>query len=99
MAEKKTTEKANKEEEVNEKTVSMGIGKWMQDLGVAAIEAFLLTPLVFYFKRPKTFRYLNKHYQGCKQKCFNCRHTEILQPFANPHRSCNIVGILFGIIL
>jgi hypothetical protein len=38
----------------NNVTVSMGIGKWLQDLGVAAIEAFLLTPLVVFVEVPES---------------------------------------------
>jgi len=35
-------------------TVRMGVGKWLQDLGVAALEGFLLTPLLFFVDIPES---------------------------------------------
>jgi hypothetical protein len=34
--------------------ISIGMGKWLQDLGVAAIESFLLTPELAFFEVPES---------------------------------------------
>ncbi len=34
--------------------ISVGMGKWLQDLGVAAIESFLLTPELAFFEVPES---------------------------------------------
>ncbi|BAB59744.1 TVG0593813 [Thermoplasma volcanium GSS1] len=34
--------------------VQIGVGKWLQDLGVAAIEAFLITPVVAFVEVPES---------------------------------------------
>ena len=33
--------------------IRLGVGKWLKDLGVAAIEAFILTPLVAFVEVPE----------------------------------------------
>ncbi len=34
--------------------IQIGIGKWLQDLGVAAIEAFFITPVVAFIEVPES---------------------------------------------
>ncbi|WP_449463535.1 hypothetical protein PQ610_03575 [Tardisphaera miroshnichenkoae] len=38
----------------NKVTVRMGVGKWLQDLGVAALEGLFLTPLLFFIEIPES---------------------------------------------
>lgn len=38
----------------NHVLVRMGISKWLQDLGVAAIEAFIFTPLLLFIEIPES---------------------------------------------